>query len=195
MLLDSVTAPDAKAALVLPDVKKHLRIDHDDDDDYIAELIKTAFAQAENKTRRAILTQTWDYYIDTFPGGDGEIKIPKPPLTSVTSIKYQDSSDVQQTWDSSNYVVDTVKEPGRVYLATNASYPATYIKRKAVVIRFVAGYTTIPKPIQDWMKIWILDAYDSMRQSYFTGGSFDARVMRDSTFQDNLLNNYRIYGF
>lgn len=193
LILSSVTAPDAKEALLLSQVKKDLNVDHEDDDDYIAELIKTALATAENKTWRALLSQTWDYYLTTFPSGDHVIEIPKPPLVSITSIKYQDADDAQQTWDSSEYVVDTDSEPGRVYLATDASWPAAYFKRKAIVIRFVAGYSAIPEPVKKWMMIWITDAYDVMRQSYFQGGGFAGQIIKDRTFADNLIASYKVH--
>ena len=191
MLLESVTAAAPEEALKLAEVKAHLRVDHTDDDDYIAELIKTAFAQAEARTWRALLSQSWRLYLDRFPTGDREIKIPKPPLVTVDSIKYQDSSDVQQTWADTNYVVDIVKEPARVYPETNANYPTTYIKRKAVEIEFTCGYSSVPDPIKHWMKIWIADAYDVLRQSYFQGGAFNIQIVRESRFADNLLSSYR----
>ena len=51
---------------------------------------------------RALLTQTWDMYLDEFPCA-GEIIIPLSPLQSVTSVSYVDQHGATQTWASANY--------------------------------------------------------------------------------------------
>ena len=195
MIRELVTPPAPEQALTLAEAKAHLRVDHTDDDDYIAELIKSAFYQAETKTWRALLTQTWDIYFDNFPFSNQQIILPKPPLVTVDSIKYQDNDDNEQTWSDTEYVVDTVSEPGRVYPVPNGSYPSAYLKPKSVVIQFTAGYTTIPDEIKHWLKVWIADAYDVMRQSYFQGGAFNVQVVRQKQFADNLLYSYKVGPF
>ena len=80
--------------------------------------------------------------MDRFPASDyHQLKIPLPPLISVTSIKYFDQSDVEQTWDSAEYVVDTDQDnQGLVYPGRNYSWPAARDFFKAVHIEYQAGY-------------------------------------------------------
>ena len=126
--------------LSVDDAKTHLRITSNDDDIYISSLINAARKYIESYTGRVLITQTWDMYINAFPIDDTPIEIPKSPLSSVTSITYVDNAGASQTLSSSVYTVDTDSTPGRVYLAYSQAWPATRDQRKAVKVRFVAGY-------------------------------------------------------
>lgn len=121
------------------------RITEDSEDDNVEGLIRSARAHVEQLTGRALITQTWDLYLDEFPycytaEGWRYIDIPKPPLQSVTFVKYYDSAGVQQTLATSEYTVDSQREPGRVYQAYGKSWPSTYPIPNAVQVRFIAGY-------------------------------------------------------
>ena len=61
------TAPAAEP-ISTADAKLHLRVDITDDNDLIDALVKVAREHVEIITRRALITQTWDYYLDDFPG-------------------------------------------------------------------------------------------------------------------------------
>ncbi len=43
---------------------------------------------------RALITQTWDMYLDAFPCGNGEIRMPFYPLQSVTAVQYYDTDGI-----------------------------------------------------------------------------------------------------
>jgi uncharacterized phiE125 gp8 family phage protein len=114
-------------------------------DPQLADLIQAARDRAEQATDRAMLTQTWDLVLDAFPDEDW-IEIPKPPLVSVTSVKYLDSTGVLQTWPAANYLVEAPAGPrcrrGRLSLAYGISWPSTFGQIKDVTIRFVCGAAT-----------------------------------------------------
>jgi len=135
------TAPSSEPVSV-DDVKTHLRISSSDDDTYIQNiLIPTARSMVENMSQRAILTQTWDLYLDEFPGSSEEpIYVPRPPLQSVSYIKYIDTNGDEQTWSSDEYQVDTNNEPARIYPAYGYTWPSARDEAGAVRIQFVAGY-------------------------------------------------------
>lgn len=78
----------------MADAKTHLRVDTNDEDEYISTLITAAREQVEDTTRRAIMTQTWDYFLDEWPDEDF-ITLPLGKLASVTSVKYKDSDGVE----------------------------------------------------------------------------------------------------
>lgn len=126
--------------VTLAEAKAHLVVEHTSDDSLIRAFIDMAGAQVENVTNRRLLSQTWQAYLEEFPSGE-EIILPYGQLQSVTSIKYRDKDGTWQTMDTDDYVVDTVREPGRVVLADSASWPTdTLYPGMSVQIEFVCGY-------------------------------------------------------
>ena len=83
MKLKLITAP-ASESILLATAKTHLRVDGEEENALITDLIATARQLAEKETKRAFITQTWKMYLDR---ARSEIRIPKPPLQSVESIK------------------------------------------------------------------------------------------------------------
>jgi uncharacterized phiE125 gp8 family phage protein len=143
MPLRLISAPEQEP-VSLAEAKAHLRVDFDDDDDLITLLIRAARTHIDGKDGwlgRALVRQTWELVVDTFPCDDGEIKIPLPPLQSIESIKYDDADGVEQTLASDQYDVDNVSEPGWVVPTEDGDgWPDTLDAVNAVRIRFVAGY-------------------------------------------------------
>lgn len=135
-----ITAP-AVQPLTLQEVKDHLRVDYSDTDSIITLYLNAATSYVDGEfgyLGRALVTQTWELTIDTFPLH--EIKVPLPPLQSVTSIKYDDSSAVEQTLATDQYFVDTVSEPGWIVPITSG-WPTNVLSAiNSVRVRFVAGY-------------------------------------------------------
>ena len=181
MSLRLETAPTEEPVL-LADAKKHLRVDISDDDALIARLVKATTRHVENFTQRVLLTQTWEWRFDRFPRwhhtGTPEydptvIRVPKPPLQSVTSVNYIDPDGVEQTWDPAKYVADGASEPGRIYPAFNECYPDTRLERDAVRITFVAGHTTrekIPDDLIAGLLLVLGDLYEN-REDTIVGTS------------------------
>ena len=169
-----------------------LRVATATDDTDIGVLIATARDMAETITRRAFVTQTWEYVLDGFPTGG--IVLPMPPLQSVTSIKYIDTDGTQQTLDALLYAVDTDSEPGLVVPAYGESWPSTRYEVNAVRVRFVAGYgdaSDVPEALKTWAKIRVGTLY-AQREALVVGQTVMA-VPRD--FVDALLDSYRVYTF
>lgn len=128
--------------VMLEYARKHLVVDIDDDetDAEIMRVVASARRWTENYLNRALMTQTWDLYLDEFPNED-YIELPFPPLQSVTWVKYKAASTgVLTVMAAADYVVDIVSEPGRVALAYGESWESTYDEIQAVQVRFVCGY-------------------------------------------------------
>jgi hypothetical protein len=137
-------------------------------DDVVAAAIATATTALENYTGRAIGVQTLDWYPDdadsnfryvSYPLSNGAwgtcwqwgwpisyFNLPRPPLVSVTSIKYLDADHVEQTFSSADYWVSGVGRTGRITLKSGSSWPTVGAYPDAVVVRFVAGYSVVPEP-------------------------------------------------
>lgn len=65
--------------ITLAEARLHLRVDSTDEDTLITSLIAAAREDCEAFQNRKYLTQTWEYWLDSFPSTDF-IEIPNPPL-------------------------------------------------------------------------------------------------------------------
>jgi len=199
MNIKTITAPTAEP-ITLAEAKLHLKVDIDDDDDLIEGLITSARQYAESVTRRAIASATYELVLDDFPGfSDEEIVLPRPPLESVSSIKYTDYEGTETEWDSSNYVVYE-DEPAVIIPAYTEYYPDfTPYPKGAVKIRYVAGYKSgatdpnliLPQPIKQAMLLIITDMYENRGQLLDRG-----HIPKSTPIAvDNLLFSYRVFGW
>jgi uncharacterized phiE125 gp8 family phage protein len=81
------------------------------------------------------------------------MRIPKPPLQSVSSIKYKDDDGTETTWSASGYIVDTDSEPGRVVLAYGESWPSVTLYPAAPIqVTYVAGYGDDPHDLPQHLR-------------------------------------------
>lgn len=149
MATSPVRVTDATAEPVLLEtLKQFCRYEDQEDNTLLAEMGKAARKYCEAALGRSFLTQTWRLKLDSFDDPDyyremdDSIRLPYPPLASVTSIVYLDSDGTSTTWASSEYVVDTDSEPGRVYPAWNESWPTTQVIPNAITFTYVAGATS-----------------------------------------------------
>ncbi len=156
-----IITENTEEALQLDDVKTFaLRVVSSQDDARIEQLIAAAREAFEDFTGRILLETTLDVYLNSFPAG--KIDLPAP-LQSVTSVQYKDSNGTLQTLASTEYVVDTVSEPGNVSPAYGCTWPSTYPEPNAVVIRCVSGLGTaaqVRKRVIDGMYLYISEQYD-----------------------------------
>lgn len=141
MNLRIITQPTTEPVSI-ETLKAHLRIDSNVDDVLLAAYLKSARELGEGLARRAFITQTLELYLDTWPC-NGMVKLPRPPLQSVVSVKYKDENGVESTW--TNYIVDERTEPGVIYFKT---VPSTALYESgAIAVRFVAGYGDTPSAV------------------------------------------------
>jgi uncharacterized phiE125 gp8 family phage protein len=186
--LKLVTAPTLLA--VSPaEAKAQARVDIDDDDLLLERKIRAATEAAQVVQNRALLTSTWRLSMDYFPCW--EIRLPMPPLQSVTSITYVDSAGSTQTLSASTYIVDTDAEPGRVTPAYGLVWPSVRVQPGSVKITYIAGYTAaslIPETTREDILVLAASRYEH-RESAVVGtigsaipgfeGLFEAEAIRD----------------
>jgi len=148
----------------LADLKVHCRVDHTDDDAYLLGLIAVATNTCESFTGRQLINATYTLKLDGFPCDD-KIELPKPPLSSVTSITYIDTAGTSQTVTAADYQVDVASIVGRVMPAYNAYWPATrHGQYNVVTVMFVAGYgataATVPIRLRQGIKAFAATMYE-----------------------------------
>jgi uncharacterized phiE125 gp8 family phage protein len=98
MSLRLITAPTTYP-VTLAQAQAQTRVNLARDDDYLNLLIAAATDYAEQYTGKAIMEQTWELVLDGFSDA---IQIPKGPISSVTSVKYFDAANVEQTISNTN---------------------------------------------------------------------------------------------
>lgn len=130
----------ATAVVTAADFKTHARIYHTQDDTYIATLILSATQVIEHETRRALINRAFTLQLQGFPA-DGEIVLPRSPLSTVSSVNYEAPNGNLLTLDPSLYHTYSVNGVGRVVLQSTASWPTTLNTGALdVSVEFTAGY-------------------------------------------------------
>lgn len=186
MSLKVITGPSSEP-VSLDEAKLHLRVDGTTEDALISSLIVAAREEVEHLTGRALMTQTLEAAFDCFTD---KMRLPKPPLVSITSVKYIDDSGVEQTLDAANYYVDDHREPVRFVRAFGVCWPSTRRQESAVKILYQAGYASagaVPAGIKAWMLLRIGSLYAN-RESEAVGVTVAALP-----YVDRLLDVYRVY--
>ena len=94
--------------VTVAEVREHLRIDHTHEDKWLLAAIRTAREDVEGYTGRALLTQTLEWSLDGWPE-EGVLRLPRPPLRSVSWLKWTGADGVATTVDAAAvYLVDAV---------------------------------------------------------------------------------------
>jgi len=166
MALTIVTEPTVEP-VDLEEVEDHLRLSDTstgEEDVVIQSYIKAARRYCERIQNRAYLHQTWDLILDGWPDGN-YIEIPRPPLVSVTHVKYYETDETENTMSTGLYYVDTDSEPGRVHLQYGETWPTETLRpANGVAVRFVAGYgsvsSLVPAEIKQALKLLVGHMYE-----------------------------------
>lgn len=165
----TLVTPPLLEPLTLAEAKLFLKVDLSADDALITDLIIAARKRCEDWRGQSFLTQTWDFFLDSFPrwydaytldGGftpfgaqswfgtaaygrrEPPILLPRPPLQSVTSVKYTPYNAAQATLDPATYQVDVSNTLApRIAPNFDKLWPTDVLQSvNGVVVRMVTGY-------------------------------------------------------
>jgi len=221
-----VITPPAVEPVTLDEAKLHAKVDLSDDDALFTILISSARAHGEGITRRAFVEQTVELTLDHFPGGyvvntsNGvypgypqilvnpqrrvysrqAIELPRPPLQSVTSVKYTDINGVVQTLDPSLYSVINTSDtnPPTIVPIFGTVWPVAQNIPNAVVIQYVVGWPldedelpTTPQSIRAWMLVRIAGLH-AQRENFVVGMARKGLIPMNRDFCDALLDAYTV---
>jgi uncharacterized phiE125 gp8 family phage protein len=178
--LELVTAPVGQV-VTTAEAKLWLRRDDDEDNDVIDALEAAAVKLVEQEIagHRQLLLATWDVPVAGW--WSGPLRLPRPPLSSVTWVKYYDSAGTLQTLATTEYLVRTpLRAPGTVERAPLKSWPALQSDRRLpVTIRFVAGYgaaSAVPATIKTAVKLLVAHWYEHREAVGQFGGPLELAV-------------------
>jgi len=162
----AVVTPSTALPLDVSDADDHLRGLYSDDDTHLRRLIKAAAEYIENDIGVALLDTVYD---ETFADFNcGVYRLSRAPLDSVTSVKYYDDDEVEQTWDSANYITTVVPQ---IEVAADVTMPAVSSRQYPWTVRYTAGYGTasdVPETLQHAMRVLVED-FDRFRGNLITG--------------------------
>lgn len=125
---------DITSANLLPAMKSYLRQPQDWDDTGIVDAAEMAIDYIESTAHITVFDATYVYRLDTLTDC---IRLPRPPLTAVTSIVYDTTATTGITWPTTEYDVLTTSHPGTIRLAKDKELP---VESFNVVITYTAGY-------------------------------------------------------
>lgn len=184
----------------LADAKKHLKVEHDDENALIEGMVAAATGHIDGPNGwlgRAIGEQVLEMRVDNF--GCGSIPLPYPPFVEILQVRYVDDGGVERTADPLYYEV-----LGRSLMSRfGATWPYIRGQREAVRIRYRAGYSpepgavtaegedrTLPDPIRQAILLMVSDMH---RNRGGTTNGFAVTAVPMSTTVENLLHPFRVF--
>lgn len=197
-----VVEPPADPVVSLKEAKAHLRVDHDDDDDYIEGLVAAATATIDGPDGwlgRCLVEQTLEWLGDEF--GICDIRLPYPPIVEIESVVYDDDNGAQQTVADTDYRLVGQPNMPRLALVYGKSWPSIRWQSEAVRIRYTSGWpvetegegdaavTTWagPAPIRHAILLMVAELYENREAA-----SDQARIDLPFAVQA-LLSTYRVF--
>lgn len=193
----SLVAAPAVEPVTLAEAKSHLRVDITDEDSLITNLIVAARRLIESLTDLKLINQTWKLVRDDYPDDD-ELKIPVGPLSSVVSIKTTDGDGNEETFSSSEYIVDADSLLGRIVLKDGSDWPspdAGLQEINAVEVTFVAGHGTeasdVPEELKLAVKMLVGHWYENREATVIGGRVADVKDLPMGVRA--LISSYKLF--
>ena len=202
----SITTEPSSEPLTSAETIAYLRLDSGVDTTLIGNLIKAARIWTENYTNRTLINTVYKLSVDGIDEMDMPLKegiytapynvsyinyleLPRSPVSNVGSVKYFSDDNTESTWATTNYYVDTVREPARIVLRDGGSWPTDLRNANGIEVNYTAGYgantTDVPEAIRIAMLEYITFLYEHR-------GDDEGRALKPSPMIESLLQPYVI---
>ncbi len=161
--LDLVTAP-ATEPISIAEAKRHIRVEHSDDDVFIGSLIQVAvnYLDATGTLGKAMITQTWS---ECYGPNLSTVRLSLGPVQSVSSIKYYDVNNTLQTDTLTNYYIIGTKGYMTIYPKSGFTWPTVFKRDDAIKITYVVGFgdtpATVPATVRHAIKMLVAHYYEN----------------------------------
>jgi uncharacterized phiE125 gp8 family phage protein len=161
-LLTKISGPVALVVSV-NDCKLDLRIDHNEDDLLIESYIMAASELCSEIVGKKLINETWKYSFQTV-GFNNVVELPLLPVSSISEIQYYDSDNASQTLTISDFYLFNYDDVAIVEPKLNVTWPATYSRKDAFSISFVAGFgsdsTVVPESVKRAIRLIVAHWYE-----------------------------------
>lgn len=142
------TAPPAAEAVTLAEARAHLRVDGNDEDALIAQLITVAREHIERETGLVLISRAFRLCLDDWPA-DGVIRIGRGPVREVTGVIVYDGEGHPTAVSLADHLLDGEARPARLWLRDP---PAPGRALNGIEIDFVAGFGSSGADVPDTLK-------------------------------------------
>lgn len=157
----TVTVAPTRRVVEVEEARVYLRIPHHDDDAELERLIGLATEIAQEYCGQQFITATRAQRFDAF---SDTMRLAYPPLLTVPTVQYVDTSGATQTLSSSAYTVNTREKPGRIDLNPGYTWPAVREQNAAVIVTYTCGYGAtpdlVPQRVRQAILMIVKAAYD-----------------------------------
>jgi len=153
------TDPPLAEPLTLGELKAHLRIDLNDEDELLESLIRVARAHLEAATGVALMSQGFRLFLDDWPRG-GVIQLMRTPVQTIDAILVYDADGVAQDLDLSGMLLDATARPARLVIREQ---PMPGQPINGIEIEFTAGFaaaTEVPPELKRALLIHAAHLYE-----------------------------------
>ena len=154
----SIVTASTGEPLTTTEVRDHVR-GSTADNTLIANQAKAARLYCENFTHREFMLKTLRYSLDEWPRSFIELPRPVNGSTAITApvVSYrQQGNSTFTTFGSTNYLVDSESEPGRIVLKFGATWPTDTLEAgQSVRVDFPSGAAVVAD-VQQSLKQGIL---------------------------------------
>ena len=162
---------DYDSIITVADIKEHLRVTHDLEDDLIGAIRVAAVNFIENYCNVRLGSFTAYGYLPRWVGS----YIPVGPVTAISAVEYEtDNAGTLSTLDSSKWHVDTRSQPARISFS---DYPAPY-EHALMPIRITMtvghAYDNIPGTLMQAIRLMCAHLYENRQDEVI--GTITSRV-------------------
>lgn len=173
----TITVAAAAEPVTVAEAKRQCIVSHDDDNEYFADLIKTARNHVEEYCGVRFATQTVTLKCDRWSDFD---YLPEGPIQSVTSVTYIDTAGAEATLSTDVYELRTDGIVASIAKKYGQVWPSTQIGSR-IVVTAVVGHEAAPPAVKHAMLAWIDQAYNNR----------GIAVDENTALFDALLSNHR----
>jgi uncharacterized phiE125 gp8 family phage protein len=149
--LELLEAP-ATTPVSLAEVRRQLRIEHEDDDLLLVRLINVAVAYTDVKGAlgHAMISQKWGQWVTSTP--EQAVKLTLGPVISVDAVKYYDTDGNLQTDTLSNYEIYGTQFAKTIGPKEGFNWPVAEDRSDAIRIEYTIGYGTSASDVPDTLR-------------------------------------------
>ena len=182
----TAAAVDQDTIITVADLKAHMRVTYTAEDTLISALRSAAISWVEEHCNIKLGSYTARGYLPGFYNS----RIPIGPVTAVSEVKYQVTEDTDydsdlSTLDAGLWFTDLISQPSRIAFR---DVPSVYeYSLTPVVVSFTAGYTTMPAPVLQAIRLLVAHMYENRQEEII--GTITTRLKFGL---EALLNPFRI---
>jgi uncharacterized phiE125 gp8 family phage protein len=135
----------------LSEMKAHLRLDHDGEDDLVAGLVTAARQMVETAARRVLISQSWRVMLHAFPQSRFA-PLPVSPVIAVDAVRVFDADGIATDLAPDGFETDSLSDPPRVWFVET---PSPGRARHGIAIDVRAGFGPAPHDVPATLRLAI----------------------------------------